>query len=79
MPSDDLLRDFMKTTRDDLKAIRKDVGDLMKFRWMVMGGAAMASLLFTLMLEVAKAIAEPKKEASEHRRQLDREDKKQVR
>jgi hypothetical protein len=57
MPSDDLLRDFMKTTRDDLKEIRKDVRALMKFRWMVMGGAAVASLLFTVVFEVAKAIA----------------------
>lgn len=39
MPSDDLMIDFMKETREHLKEIRQDVKHLMKFRWMVMGGA----------------------------------------
>lgn len=57
MPSDDLLKDFMKRTDKSLADLRADVRDLMKFRWMVMGGAAVSSFLFTVIFELAKAMA----------------------
>ena len=57
MPSNDLIKDFMQRTDESLKDIKKDVGSLMKFRWMVMGGAAVASFLFTVIFEIAKAMA----------------------
>lgn len=57
MLSDDLLKDFMKRTDKSLTEIRSDVRDLMKFRWMVMGGAAVSSFLFTVIFELAKAMA----------------------
>ena len=64
MPSDDLILDFMKRTDKALEKtdkalgkIQTDVNDLMKFRWMVMGGAAVASFLFTIIFEIAKVWA----------------------
>lgn len=60
MPSDDLVRDFIKETRGTLKEIQKDVKELMKFRWMVMGGAVVSSFIFTVVFEIAKAMAERK-------------------
>lgn len=57
MPSDDLLKDFISQTRKDLVEIKRDVKDLMKFRWMVMGGAAVSSFLFVVIFELAKAMA----------------------
>jgi hypothetical protein len=57
MPSDDLVRDFMERTDEALKGIQTDVRDLMKFRWMVMGGAAVSSFLFTVIFEIAKVWA----------------------
>ncbi len=57
MPSDDLIKDFMKRTDRALDLIHTDVRHLMKFRWMVMGGAAVSAFIFTLILEIAKAMA----------------------
>lgn len=57
MPENELLKDFMKTTREDLRDIKNDVRHLMRFRWMVMGGAASAAFFFTLIFEAAKALA----------------------
>ncbi len=57
MPSSDLIKDFMDQTRKDLGDIKTDVRSLMKFRWMVMGGAAVSSFLFTILFELAKAMA----------------------
>lgn len=57
MPSDDLLKDFMRRTDKSLDALQGDVRSLMKFRWMVMGGAAVSSFLFTVIFELAKAFA----------------------
>lgn len=41
----------------EIREVKRDVKSLMKFRWMVMGGAATASFLFTLLFEIAKAKA----------------------
>ena len=57
MPSDDLIKHFMHETSTDLKDIKRDVKHLMKFRWMVMGGAAASAFIFTVLFEIAKAMA----------------------
>lgn len=57
MPSDDLIRAFMSDTKNDLHEIKGDVKHLMRFRWMVMGGAATASFFFAILFEIAKAMA----------------------
>lgn len=57
MPSDDLLKDFIRRTDRSLNQIQSDVEHLMRFRWMVMGGAASAAFFFTLLFEMAKAMA----------------------
>ena len=57
MPSDDLVKDFMKRTDRALDNIHTDVRHLMRFRWMVMGGAAVSAFFFTVILEIAKAMA----------------------
>ena len=57
MPSDDLVKDFMKRTDKALEAIHGDVRHLMKFRWMVMGGAVASSFIFAILFEAAKALA----------------------
>lgn len=51
------MRDFIKTCREDLKDIKRDVQSLMRFRWMVMGGAAVSSFFFVVIFELAKAMA----------------------
>ena len=60
MPSDDLLKDFIKRTDRRLEDLHEDVRHLMRFRWMVMGGAASAAFIFTVLFEMAKAMAEGK-------------------
>jgi hypothetical protein len=57
MPSDDLLKDFMKRTDRRLEDLHEDVRHLMRFRWMVMGGAAASAFIFTVLFEMAKAMA----------------------
>lgn len=57
MPSDDLLKDFIRRTDKRLEDLHSDVKHLMRFRWMIMGGAAMAAFIFTFLFEVAKAMA----------------------
>jgi len=57
MPSDDLLKDFIRRTDKRLEELHIDVRHLMRFRWMVMGGAATAAFIFTVLFEAAKAMA----------------------
>lgn len=57
MPNNDLLKDFITRTDKALESLQGDVKDLMKFRWMVMGGAAVSSFIFTVLFELAKAMA----------------------
>jgi len=57
MPSDDLLKDFIGRTDKSLGELQCDVKHLMRFRWMVMGGAASAAFFFTVLFEMAKAMA----------------------
>ncbi len=57
MPSDDLLKDFMRRTDKSLEEIHRDVRVLQKFRWVVIGGAIASSFIFTIIFEVAKAMA----------------------
>jgi hypothetical protein len=57
MPSDDLVKDFMKRTDKALDNIQTDVRHLMRFRWMVMGGAVSAAFFFTVLFEAAKSLA----------------------
>ena len=57
MASDDLIKDFMKRTDRRLEDLHDDVRHLLRFRWMVMGGAASAAFIFTVLFEMAKAMA----------------------
>lgn len=57
MHNDNLLKDFMGQTRKTLDEIKVDVKSLMRFRWMVMGGAIASSFFFTILFEMAKAMA----------------------
>ena len=57
MPNEDLLKDFIRRTDKRLEDLHLDVKHLMKFRWMVMGGAVSAAFIFTVIFEVAKAMA----------------------
>ena len=50
--------ELVKFLINDVKEIKSDVKSLMKFRWMVMGGAIVASFVFTVLFEIAKAMAE---------------------
>jgi len=54
---DELFKDFMHETRDDLKEIRQDVKHLMRFRWMVMGGAVVSSAVFGTLFKVLELVA----------------------
>ncbi len=57
MPSDDLLKDFIKRTDRRLDNIDENVLSLMRFRWIIIGGSMVASFIFTFLFEVAKAMA----------------------
>jgi hypothetical protein len=57
MPSDDLIRHFMKETENRLNKIDINVERLLRFRWMLIGAGIMTSIIVSVLWEAAKAIA----------------------
>lgn len=57
MPSEDLIKDFMKRTDAALADLHKDVRSLMEFRWKIAGMVIGSSFIFSIIFEIARAIA----------------------
>lgn len=57
MPSDDLVKYFINHTDSRFDRLEKKVERLLNFRWMLIGAASAASVVVSVVFEVAKAFA----------------------
>jgi len=57
MPSDDLVKFFIENTNKRFDDLEVKVDKLISLRWMLIGAASVMSVVVTVVIEVAKAIA----------------------
>lgn len=57
MPSDDLLKYYVDRSDKRFDALEEKVDRLLALRWMLIGAASGASVIVTVLIEVAKAVA----------------------
>jgi hypothetical protein len=57
MPSDDLVKYFIENTNKRFDDLEVKVDKLISLRWMLIGAASVMSVVVTVVIEVAKAIA----------------------
>jgi hypothetical protein len=48
----DMIRHEINSVKTDVKEIREDVKQLLKFKWQIVGGSMLASLILTVLLQV---------------------------
>lgn len=57
MPSDDLLKYYIKESDKRFDRLEVKIDKLMSFKWKLVGAATGASVVISVLFEVAKAIA----------------------
>lgn len=54
------LKDDIVEMKDEIKSIKKDVSDLLAFKWRIVGGTILASLILTTLFQIALVLMEHK-------------------
>jgi hypothetical protein len=54
------IKDDIKEIRDDLKGVKSDVTKLLQFKWQIIGGTVVVSLILTTVFQIVLALFEHK-------------------